>query len=157
MWETIDLNAVVRTLDELMARGERVYSAAYIMPAPALGHQRKHANHLALLAQMMEDRLPEQVCRARTLRTVYQQLARYPGIGRFLAFQYTIDLNYSTLLMLSEDDFVVAGPGALDGIAKCFLNTGGRDAEAVIYWVYDQQERAFAAAGLEFRRFMDVG
>jgi hypothetical protein len=45
---------------------------------------------------------------------------------------------------------VIAGPGALDGIAKCFSNTGGRDAEAVIYWVHDQQERAFAAAGLSF-------
>jgi hypothetical protein len=150
VWETIDLNVVARTLDDLMARGKRIYSAAYIMPAPAFGHQRKHANHLALLARMMEDRLPERVPQASTLRAVYDQLVRYPSIGPFLAFQYTIDLNYSTLLTHSEDDFVVAGPGALDGIAKCFANTGGCDAEAVIYWVCDQQERAFAAAGLNF-------
>ncbi|MCW3474695.1 nucleotide kinase domain-containing protein [Limobrevibacterium gyesilva] len=150
VWETTDLNAVARTLDELMAQGKRIYSAAYIMPAPAFGHPRKHANHLALLAQMMEDRLPERVRQAPTLRVVYEQLARYSGIGRFLAFQYTIDLNYSTLLTRSEDDFVVAGPGALDGIAKCFSNTGGRDAEAVIFWACDQQERAFAAANLAF-------
>jgi len=149
-WETIDLNVAAQTLEERMARGERIYSAAYIMPAPAFGHQRKHANHLALLAKMMEDRLPERVHQAPTLRAVYERLVRYPSIGPFLAFQYTIDLNYSTLLTHSEDDFVVAGPGALDGIAKCFSDTGGHDAEAVISWMCDQQERAFAAAGLAF-------
>jgi hypothetical protein len=149
-WRTIDLNAVARILDGLMERGNRLYSAAYIMPAPPFGHPRKHTNHLALLARMMEDQMPKQIHQAKTLRAVYEQLFRYPGIGRFLAFQYSIDLNYSTLLTHSEDDFVVAGPGALDGIAKCFSNAGGRDAEAVIYWMCDQQERTLAAAGLAF-------
>ena len=149
-WETTDLNVVARTLDELMERGERVYSAAYIMPAPRFGHKRKHANHLALLAQMMDDKLPERVRQAPSLRSVYETLAGYSGIGRFLALQYTIDLNYSTLLTHSEDDFVVAGPGALDGIAKCFPHTKEYDAEAVIYQVCDDQERSFAAARLNF-------
>jgi hypothetical protein len=91
------------------------------------------------------------MCGGSTLREVYEQLARYPGIGPFLAFQYTIDLNYSELLTHAESDFVVAGPGALDGIAKCFTNTGNLSAEDVIHWVCDQQERAFDAAGLNFQ------
>src|SRR5689334_15275434 len=33
-WSSIDLNAVKAVLDEDMARGRRLYSAAYIMPAP---------------------------------------------------------------------------------------------------------------------------
>jgi hypothetical protein len=135
----------------MMSRGERLYSAAYIMPAPSFGHVRKHANHIALLVRMMHDKLPDRVRQARTLREVYEHLARYPGIGPFLAFQYTIDLNYSELLTHAENAFVVAGPGALDGIAKCFTNTGGRSAEEVIYWVCDQQERAFDEADLNFQ------
>jgi hypothetical protein len=95
VWERVDLNAILQTLDEMMDRGERLYSAAYIMPAPSLGHVRKHANHLELLARMMDDKLPDRVWQAPTLRDVYKQLTRYPGIGPFLAFQYTIDLNYS--------------------------------------------------------------
>ena len=40
-------------------------------------------------------------------------------MGDFLAFQLLIDLNYSNLTDFSEMDFVVAGPGARDGIRKC--------------------------------------
>lgn len=97
-----DLNAVVRVLDEMMARGERLYSAAYIMPAPGLGHARKHANHLALLARMMEEKVPDRVRQSPSLQNVYEILRRYPGLGPFLAFQYTIDLNYSTVLDYDE-------------------------------------------------------
>lgn len=150
-WAETDLDAVVRVLDALMARGERLYSAAYIMPAPALGHARKHANHLALLKRMIDDRVPERIRQARSLRSVYETLLSYPGIGPFLAFQYTIDLNYSPLLDHDESNFVVAGPGALDGIAKCFSNLGHRSAEDVIHWVCEQQEDAFAEAGLTFQ------
>jgi hypothetical protein len=89
------------------------------MPAPALGHARKHANHLALIKLMLDDRVPEHIRQAPSLRSVFETLLRYPGLGPFLAFQYTIDLNYSTLLDHDEGDFVIAGPGALDGIAKC--------------------------------------
>jgi len=64
-------------------------------------------------------------------REVYERLLRYPGLGPFLAFQYAIDLNYSDLLDFDEDDFVVAGPGALDGISKCFVSTGQRSAAAI--------------------------
>jgi 5-hmdU DNA kinase-like protein len=151
IWERIDLNAVSRALDEMMSRGQTLYSVAYIMPSPSFGHLRKHANHLALLAQMMDDKLPDRVRQAPTARAVYEQLVRYPGIGPFLASQYTIDLNYSELLTHAEGDFVVAGPGAKDGIAKCFANTDGRSAEDVIYWVCEQQERAFDAADLDFQ------
>jgi hypothetical protein len=151
IWERVNLNAIVQTLDEMMDRGNRLYSAAYIMPTPSLGHVRKHANHLALLARMMDDKLPDRVRHAPTLREVYEQLTRYPGIGPFLAFQYTIDLNYSELLTHTESDFVVAGPGAVDGISKCFKNIGNWNAEDVIHWVCDQQERAFDVAGLHFQ------
>ena len=150
-WADIDLDAAVRFLDTLMAKGERLYSAAYIMPSPALGHMRKHANHLALIKRMIDDRVPERIRQAPNLRSVFDTLVGYPGLGPFLAFQYTIDLNYSALLDHDEGDFVVAGPGALDGIAKCFTNTGRRSPEEVIHWVCEQQERAFSTAGLSFQ------
>lgn len=146
-----DLNAVAEVLDETMTRGERLYSAAYIMPAPGFGHRRKHANHLAMLKSMMDDRLPDRLRQAPDLRSVYGMLRQYSGIGPFLAFQYAIDLNYSELLDHDEASFVVAGPGALDGIAKCFTSTGTLSAEDVIHRVCDEQERSFADARLSFQ------
>ncbi len=150
-YDNTDLDAIVEVLDGLMARGERLYSAAYIMPAPALGHARKHANHLALLVRMMDDKIPDRLHQARSLRAVYDTLLRYPGLGPFLAFQYAIDLNYSNLLDHEEKSFVIAGPGALDGIAKCFASTGRLSPEEVIFWVCEQQDAAFAKAGVTFR------
>ena len=35
-------------------------------------------------------------------------------------FNYSIDINYSNLVDFSEMSFVYPGPGALDGIKKCF-------------------------------------
>ena len=149
-WATADLDALDRTLSTLIGRGRTVYSAAYIMPAPAFGAERKHTNHLRLLARMMEERLPDRLRQAPSLQEVYERLLSYPGLGRFLAFQYAIDLNYSPLLEFPEDTFVVAGPGALDGIAKCFVSTGGMSSEEIIYWVTERQGEELAARGLSF-------
>lgn len=146
-----DLEKISAVLDGIMAKGQRIYSAAYIMPSPNLGHTRKHANHLALIAQMMDDRLPDRIAQAPTLATVYEMLLRYPGIGPFLAFQYAIDLNYSALLDFDESSFVVAGPGALDGIAKCFSDVGGRTPEEVIHSVTEDQESALRRLGIDFQ------
>ena len=121
------------------------------MPSPPFGRSRKHENHLALISRMMEDKLPDRIQRASSLRRVYEALLEYPGIGSFLAFQYAIDLNYSALLDFSEGDFVVAGPGALDGIAKCFESIGGATPEDVIYWTAERQEAKFARLGLRFQ------
>ncbi|MCJ2134039.1 hypothetical protein MKK69_08160 [Methylobacterium sp. J-026] len=149
--ERADLEKMSAVLDGLMAKGQRIYSAAYIMPSPKLGYARKHANHLALIARMMDDRLPERIAQAPTLATVYEMLLRYPGIGPFLAFQYAIDLNYSALLNFDENSFVVAGPGALDGIAKCFSDFSPLTPEEVIHVVTDDQASAFGRLGIEFQ------
>jgi len=149
-WQSADLNRISQALGALRDRGQRVYSAAYIMPAPNFGHERKHDNHLALLARMIEDGLPARLGTARSLGAAYEMIRPYPGLGPFLAFQYVIDLNYSTLLDFDEADFVVAGPGALDGIAKCFVDIGRLRPADVIYRMVDRQEAEFARLGLRF-------
>lgn len=149
-WDSLDLGKVDQTLNQLLAKGQRIYSAAYIMPAPAFGKQRKHSNHLALLAMMMADRLPDRLRQAPDLKTVYESLLGYPGLGRFLSFQYAIDLNYSSMLDFDESNFVIAGPGAMDGISKCFPSNEGQSAEALIHWVTGRQTKEFAERGIEF-------
>ena len=150
-WQSCDLNRIAEILDRKISGGSRIYSAAYIMPSPALGHQRKHANHLALLARMIDDGLPGRLGQAASLQAVYELIRAYPGLGPFLAFQYAIDLNYSTLIDFDEGDFVVAGPGALDGIAKCFHEGSRLNPADVIYEVTDRQDQEFARLGLDFK------
>lgn len=66
-----------------------------------------------------------------------------------LAFQFAIDLNYSELIDHQEAEFVVARPGSIDGIAKCFGDVDGVSPEQVIYWVCDRQEREFSDRGID--------
>lgn len=148
--DTFDPGQIAELLDSRMARGERLYSAAYIMPSPKLGEARKHANHLRLLDELLVDGTVERMLAAESLRELYEILVGVHSFGPFLAFQFAIDLNYSELFDFSEMDFVVAGPGAHDGIAKCFSNASDLSAEDVIRAVTDSASDQFEAAGIKF-------
>jgi hypothetical protein len=150
-WAKFEFNAYARALDRVLARGERIYSAAYIMPSPAFGYTRKHRNHLRLLEYMMTDGAPRRISRARSLREVFEILRSYPSLGDFLAFQFAIDLNYSELIEFSEMEFVVAGPGARDGIRKCFTDTAGLTEAEVIQVMAERADAEFERLGMGFR------
>lgn len=150
-YQSFDWAAAEQALDGIMEGKRPVYSAAYIMPdVPSMGGGKKHRNHLRLLYKMIQDGLPHRLAEAPSLRAVYELMLAQPGFGPFLAFQYAIDLNYSALLDHDEGSFVVAGPGALDGISKCFEHTAGRRAEQVIMLVTEHQEYEFGRLGLDF-------
>jgi hypothetical protein len=114
-------------------------------------HPRKHQNHLALLERMLTDAVPERLAEYRAMQRAFDLLKSYPGIGDFLAYQYVTDINYSEITDFSEADFVVPGPGALDGIRKCFLDRGGLNEPEVIKFMMEHQEREFERLGLTFR------
>lgn len=149
-WQSVEFERIDRVLHRLIEDGRRIYSAAYIMPSPAFGEQRKHSNHLHLLKRMMEDGLPARICVAPNLQSVYKLLLSYSGIGKFLAFQFAIDLNYSSMIDFAEEEFVVAGPGALDGLSKCFPRASLADAERLIMTVTKHQAEEFSARGIDF-------
>ncbi|MFE2880964.1 nucleotide kinase domain-containing protein [Streptomyces roseus] len=149
-WDGYDYRAYDDVLSRTFAAGERLYSAAYIVPPPQLGEERKHRNHLRLLEMMMNSDAPQKVVAAPTLRAAYEVLLSYPALGPFLAYQFVIDLNYAAEMPFSEMDFVVAGPGARDGIRKCFgPRADGMEADIIRYMAETQDEH-FARLGLVF-------
>jgi hypothetical protein len=148
-WDDYQFDVYASALDAAALRGP-IYSPAYMMPPPRLGERDKRRNHLRLLEQMMRDGLGHRVTAADSLEAVFETLMSYPSMGRFLAFQFTIDLNYSTVLSRSEDEFVVAGPGAVDGIRKCFgPQSRGIEAQIIKYMTETQQDH-FDRLGLSF-------
>src|SRR5579872_1891263 len=84
----VSRNTLSVILSEALSRGERVYSAAYIMPSPAYGHARKHENHLAQLFSMLDGGTMKELAAAKSLREAFGILAAQPGLGPFLAYQY---------------------------------------------------------------------
>jgi len=149
-WSTFTFGKYDAVLTAALARGQRIYSAAYIMPSGGWGYDRKHRNNLMLVDTMMRDRLAARIGRAKHLREVYELLRTYPTIGSFLAYQFAIDLNYSEIIDFPESSFVVPGPGALDGITKCFSNFGGLSEADLIKLVTERQNEEFRLRGLEF-------
>lgn len=150
-WEEFSFDAYAQVLDDLLETGGRVYSAAYIMPSPAFGSPRKHRNHLRLVEYMMDDGAPRKLAKASSLREVFELLRGYPSLGDFLAFQLAIDINYSELTDFSEMEFVVAGPGAQDGVSKCFSDTGGLSAAEIIHVMTERAGDEFERLGLKFQ------
>lgn len=138
---------------QAMRDGRRIYSAAYIMPpgSSAFGRPAKHQNHLLLLERMMEDRLPERLTETRTMQEGFEKLRAYPTIGDFLAYQFITDINYSEITDFGEMDFVVPGPGARDGLRKCFTDPGGLNEPELIRLMADLQEQEFDRLGLKFQ------
>jgi alpha-glutamyl/putrescinyl thymine pyrophosphorylase clade 1 len=149
-WREYDYARYERVLTAAFTSGERLYSAAYVVPPPAFGEARKHANHLRLLEMMMSTGVAGKVRSAGSLRGAFEVLRSYPAIGDFLAYQYVIDLNYSTVLAYDEMEFVMPGPGARDGIRKCFGRSADGIESNVIRYMADHQEEHFARLGLHF-------
>jgi alpha-glutamyl/putrescinyl thymine pyrophosphorylase clade 1 len=127
-----DPPSYVRALDSWMAADKRLYSAAYIMPNPSLGHDRKHANHLWLLDRLIDDGTISRLSKTKSLESLFNRLLAVDSFGPFLAYQYAIDINYAPHFQFDEMEFVVPGPGARRGIAKCFADTGGMNDSEVI-------------------------
>ncbi len=142
-----------KVLSQALVAGRAIYSAAYIMPSAGrvFGYTQKHRNHLKLIEGMMADDVPQRIAGARTMRDAFGLLRSYPSIGNFLAYQFVTDLNYSEITNFSEMEFVVPGPGALDGIHKCFSDLGGLTEADLIRVVTELQEDEFQRLDQKFR------
>ncbi len=151
--KTYDFERYNRLLMQKIKNNERIYSAAYIMPSgkSCFGFDKKHQNNLKLLEYMMQTKLSKRIAKVKSLKELYEILLSYPTLGSFLAFQFAIDINYSELCDFSEMSFVVAGPGAKNGIQKCFGDLKGFKYEDIIKYVSECQEEEFDKRNLEFK------
>ncbi|HRC32034.1 MAG TPA: putative DNA base hypermodification protein [Bacteroidia bacterium] len=142
-----------KVLSEVMQNRIPIYSAAYIMASgrSTFGYERKHQNHLGLIEKMIKEKVPYKLQHCKSMSEAYTLLHSYPTIGGFLAYQYVTDINYSTLTNFSEMEFVKAGPGAKDGIAKCFKDFAGYSFEDIIRLMAENQEQEFDRLNLDFK------
>lgn len=136
---TIDSFNVEHISKELTKRQKDypIFSNAYMMTGSHVRYKGISTKHQVWL-QMIEDEFIKnkgfrKILNSKSMNDVYNQLRDCPLIGDFLAYQYTIDFNYSTYLNFDEDSFVKAGVGAVRGIKKCFKSYGDSFEDAIIY------------------------
>lgn len=151
-WQAFDFRRYDAALSRASETGRKVYSAAYIVPPVSLDSTGvKHRGHLRLIEHIISDRFTARLRDTRGLGEAFALLKSYPSLGDFLAFQLAIDLNYSELTDHDEAKFVVAGPGARDGLAKTFPDAADFDPVDLIAVMADRQEAEFDRLGLPFR------
>ena len=150
--EHLRSGAFERVLDRAKARNGGLYTGAFILCAnKAFGFDEKHRNHVALFKHMfLENACAERVLQAPSLEAVVGLLQTFPLMGPFMAYQTAIDLNYSELLNFSENDYIQAGPGALRGLKKAFIDLGDFSPSDTILWMVDCQEEEFRRLELPF-------
>jgi len=152
-YKTYDFESYDNVLTDLMNSGKAIYSGAYIMASgrSIYGYKKKHRNHLKLIETMMEDGLDVKISNLKSMNGLFDLLITYPTIGNFLAYQYATDINYSELCDFDEMDFVFPGPGALDGIKKCFSDYGQYNESDLIKYVTEVQDKEFNRLELDFK------
>lgn len=152
-YKEFSFKTYAQILERERRKGNAIYSSAYIMASgsTSFGNKFKHENHLELLDTILKENVSEKLSTFTTMEQVYNLLKSYPTIGSFLAYQYAIDINYGTLTNFSEMEFVKAGPGAIDGIRKCFMSIGEYNGEDIIKWMADIQLEQFERLGIQFK------
>ena len=147
------MNRYEAALTSLAESSKTIYSPAYIMPSgkSSFGFPKKHQNHLCLVQSMMKDQLYARLSAAASMQSAFELLKAYPMVGNFLAYQHLVDINYSEITNFSENEFVMPGPGARDGIRKCFSDLGNLTESEVIRLVTERQEEEFSQRGIRFK------
>lgn len=142
-----------KALALIKQRNGNLYTGAFILCATnAYGRPLKYQNHIELFRDMfLRSHLASRILRAKSLKGLYETLHTFPLMGDFMSYQIAIDLNYSSLVNFSENDFTQPGPGALRGIKKMFLDLGDLTPQETIMWMVDRQEGEFDRLGLQFQ------
>jgi len=114
-----------------------IFSNAYMMTGSHKDYDylpTKHEKWLTMVKkEMVDGGALDDILKAKSMVDVYKRLLECSFLGDFLAYQYTIDFNYSPYLNFSEDSFVKAGIGAVRGIKKCFESYGNCYEDAIYY------------------------
>ena len=149
--EHFDVEKICRLLSQKQ-KDSPIFSNAYMMTGC---HRRydylpsKHAKWLQMVKdEFIGEGVVNKVLKADSMESVFNLMKQCSFVGEFLAYQYTIDFNYSPYVNFDENSFVKAGIGAIRGIKKCFISIGD-DYEDAIKYTYEHLDNFRKEFGFE--------
>lgn len=98
---------------------------------------------LKFIKILINEGLVDDIKACTNQQEVYQTLTDYNGIGRFLAYQFYVDMTYIAEFPFSENEFTVAGPGCVMGLNYLFEDQDGMSYEECLFWLRDNLDRLF--------------
>ena len=147
--DSFDVDRYDRVLSAAFEKGERLYSAAYIMPAASRSSRRKHRTHLELLRTCSEARCLQRLTR-RPRWT--RRFGCSSAMGALAPSSPTSSSPTSTTVPSSTSPrWISSWPArAPERARKCFTDPGDYGDEDLIRFVADRQADEFAGRGLDF-------
>lgn len=121
--DAFEPSRITRDLNERKARGEKIYTGAYMISAPAT----KGADKQAYIAETVVGDLWRRrevflswFAARPTLQGTHERITRSNGWGQFMAYQAVVDMRFTPLLDKAEDiaTWAAAGPGTLRGLNR---------------------------------------
>ncbi|HEY1375808.1 MAG TPA: nucleotide kinase domain-containing protein [Gemmataceae bacterium] len=109
-WDEYSFKRYDQVLSRAMAKGQKIYAAAYIMPSGGtLGHEKKHRNHLTLIERMIAGdhgiailRLPSDAPLVRLSEGAQQMADRLGITGWLVSISHSGDLAMASAIAVSE-------------------------------------------------------
>lgn len=144
-WKGFNEAAYVAELGNAWNNGVKIWNIAYMqndLQNYAHVSPKKYPRYIRLLKDMMSTDVTGKLQAAKTYQDPFQVLHAYPLYEDFIGMQHLTDINYSEVINFDEDDFIVPGPGALNGIRKCWgiLPVGVTPSDIIHGWVKDQDK-----------------
>lgn len=123
-----------------------VYTRAYKTVSIKYRHKYKYPNHdyrssmLLFISDKAKDNnysIPDGIM--DNANKLFKYFISYSGIGYFLGYQLFVDMTYlpESVCPISENEFVVAGPGCKAGIDRLFIDRDCMSYEESLFWIRD--------------------
>jgi len=121
--ETFDPAQITTILNDRKARGEKVYTGAYMISAPST----KGADKQAYIAETVcgalwkrREAIERALSQSSTIQEIHGMLTRSNGWGPFMAYQAVVDMRFTPLLENAPDvqSWAAAGPGTIRGLNR---------------------------------------
>lgn len=130
------------TLSDAVSSGERIFTGVFNVSGLKKGLRKycpkntpMEMRPLYFMAQLQKDNLVRKLKLCGTPIMVCSLLARYCGIGWFLAYQIFVDMTYIEEFPFSENEFTLAGPGCIKGIDFLFDDMDFMSYEDCVFWL----------------------
>jgi hypothetical protein len=128
---------------------EQIFTGAYMMTG-AGDSSVKHENVCRTLSMIhhLRDELAEMARRTKSMQLMTEQLADFPQLGGFIAYEIVCDLRHTKLMDDAHDilSWAHAGPGAKRGIHRIWYGSKDKPAKKMDYVLAMRQLRAAVLA-----------
>lgn len=100
-------------------------------------HEKFEPIIIANVCNDMKRTIVRQLSGANTPQEAIDVLQLFNGVGDFLSYQMFVDMTYLPEFPWSENEFVVSGPGCVNGLSELFEDRDGLSYDELLFWLRD--------------------